>query len=173
MTSPASDLDATLRDRRFCPSRFPKTDHAVDLVREMTTRVEDHERRTGRRQRQRRSQDQQTFEMIISAVASDVAHRATTEPGGWISISMSKKILGRPGRYSSPVLGKTLPYIVKVMAQPDVAILELVKGHQGVFGKARLSTMRAGSFLADLVRSRDIGPEDFGRRSGEEVIVLK
>lgn len=100
-------------------------------------------------------------------------HRAVTEPEGWIAVSLSKAILGRAGRYSASALGKTLPDVLERLAAPGLALLELVKGHQRVFGPARQSTMRATPALLRRVEAAGIDLDDLGRETSDEVIILK
>jgi hypothetical protein len=141
------------------------------VVAEIIRQIEAAEQRVGSRQRRRRADDQRTFEETVSAVVCDLTHRALTEPGGWLSVSLSNRVLGRAGRYGSRVFGKTLPDLLGTMA--NKGFLELVKGHQGHFGGARFSTMRAGIVLLDRIKDRELGLDDLGRTGGEEVIILK
>lgn len=171
-TAAAPENDAERpRDRRFTPYRYATSDRARSVVVEVIRAIEQHEAKVNARQRRRRADDQRTFEATVEAVVCDLIHRARSEHGGWLSVSLSNRFLGRAHRYSPPVFSKTFPALLGAMAQ--IGILELEKGHQGPFGEPRLSTMRAGSALLQRVNSAGLELEDLGRRSGEEVIILK
>src|SRR5437763_182511 len=132
ITPEAVGTEEESRDRRFCPSRFARSARAKTVVADIIRHIEEDERRVGSRQRRRRPDDQRTFEETVSAVVCDLTHRALTEPGGWLSVPLSNRVLGRAGRYGSRVFGKTLPDLLGVMA--NQGFLELIKGHQGLFG---------------------------------------
>jgi len=59
------------------------------------------------------------------------------------------------------------------MATTELALLELVKGHQGQFGKARLTTIRAGQSLVRRLQGSDMSLDDLRQETDGEVIILK
>ena len=173
--APSSFMDSALpaslgqapatRDRPFNPFRCPRTDRAKTLVVDVVRELERFEDSTGARRRKRRAEDQVTLQRTVSAIVCDLAHRALTDPGGRVAVPLSKSVLGRAGRYNAPALGKTLPIILERMAAPQPALLELVKGHQGHFGPARQSTMRAAPALVRRIEEEDLSLEDLGREA--------
>jgi len=168
------DSDAPApRDRPFNAFRCPKSDAAGGLVATAVADLEGFEARTAARRRKRRADDQLTFEATVATILTDLVHRDLTEPGGWVAVPLSKAILGRAGRYRAPALGKTLPATLERMAAPELALVELVKGHQGHFGPARQTTMRAGQGLLRRIEAMDLSLADLGRQNSDEVVILK
>ena len=125
------------------------------------------------RQRHRRPQDQERFEAVVTAITCDLIHRQLTVPGAWVAVSLSKTKLGHRSRYSHPAIGKTLPDILERLATPEMAFVELCKGHQGFFDEARQTTIRAGRRLLTRIKDGGLRCGDFRQCPDEEVIILK
>ena len=163
------------RDRPFNPFRAPKSDKVKKVIAEFVRYIQNYERHYGLRRRKRKARDQETFEAIVSAVICDVVHRELGHPGSWIAVPLSKQLLGKKSRYSSPVLASTLPAVLECLAALELAYIEIRKGQQGFFNDGRQTTIRASRYLKPYI----YGPEctiDFGdltRLPVEEVIILK
>jgi hypothetical protein len=170
-TSPA--IDATPRDRPFTPWRCPRSERADALVADVLNQLQNFESHRKLRRRKRRAQDQVTFEAAISAIVCDLVHRKLEQPAGWLAISLSKAVLGLAPRYQAATIGKTLPDLLKRLAAPEMAFLEVVKGRRGYFNNGRQTTIRAGSRLVSRICSLELSPDDFGTDNSEEVIILK
>ena len=99
LAAPSDDTSAELRDRPFDGWRCPGSDRARSLITEITTALLEHETAGGLRQRKRRADDLRTFEATVSAIVCDLIHRHLTEPGKWLSVSLSNAVLGRSSRY--------------------------------------------------------------------------
>lgn len=173
-----SDPDATPQaqptdDRPFNPFRAPKTAKAQDIVADVQGQLQSYERENSLRQRQRKPADQQTFEATVAAVVCDLMHRSVIKPTGWVSVSLSNRDLGRASRYRAAAMNKTLSDILKRLAEPELALVEMEIGHQGYFGPARRTVMKAGSVLLTRLRDDGIGLDDLTQSMGQEVVILK
>lgn len=160
-------------DRPFNPFRAPKTVQAQTIVADVLGQLQCFERVKGLRQRQRKPTDQQTLETTVAAVVCDLIHRFITKPDGWVSVSLSNQDLGRASRYRATAMNKTLPTVIKRLAEPEMAFVEMEIGHQGYFGPARRTVMKAGSRLLTRLHDHGIGLDDLTQSTGQEVIILK
>ncbi len=160
-------------DRPFNPFRAPQAVKAHAIVADVLGQLQSYERRMGLRQRQRKPADQQTFEDTVAAVVCDLMHRFITKPTGWVSVSLSNQDLGRASRYRAAAMNKTLPDILKRLAEPEMAFVEMEIGHQGFFGPARRTVMKAGSQVLTRLHDHGIGLDDLTQSTGQEVIILK
>lgn len=160
-------------DRPFNPFRAPKTAKAHAIVADLLGQLQSYERRKGLRQRQRKPADQQTFEDTVAAVVCDLMHRFITKPTGWVSVSLSNQDLGRASRYRAAAMNKTLPDILKRLAEPEMAFVEMEIGHQGFFGPARRTVIKAGSRLLTRLHDYGITLDDLTQSTGQELIILK
>lgn len=156
------------RDRPFKPERRARTDAAKRLVGRVVERLEGFEREQGLRLRARRPSDQKTFCATVEAVVCEALHRHFTAPGGWIAVTLSKRVLARKDRYRSTVLGKQLP---DVLAR--LSMLELLEVRKGAWSERRQSTVRAAPSLIDLARQSGIALADVIRETPREIILLR
>src|SRR5579863_5987269 len=94
VTSTASQAaEAVSRDRPFNPWRVPKTDAAKALVGDVINQLQHFEVHLKLRKRKRKAADQVTFEAAVGALVCDLVHRDLGEPGGWLSLALSKEVL--------------------------------------------------------------------------------
>jgi len=141
------------------------------LVADVIHLLQTYEAETGIRRRKRRPNDQATFEVTVAAVICDLTHRHFTT-GGKLSVPLSKQVLGRAGRYQSPVFSETLPALLDLMVK--VGLLVLDKGRAGAFGAGRRTTIEAGQRLLAMVTEHDVTVCDLMRDNTDaEVIILK
>jgi hypothetical protein len=82
ITRETSETEEKTRDRRFCPTRHPRSPRATAVVAEIIQQIEQHEARNGLRRRRRRPDDQKTFEETVTAVVADLIHREPPSPAG-------------------------------------------------------------------------------------------
>lgn len=160
-------------DRPFNPFRAAKTAKAQAIVADVLRQLQNYERHRGLRQRQRKATDQQTFETTVAALVCDLLHRFITKPTGWVSVSLSNQDLGRASRYRAAAMSKTLPTIIKRLAEPELAFVEMEIGHQGYFGPARRTVIKAGPRLLTRLHDHGIDLNDLTQSMGQEVIILK
>lgn len=175
---PKFDHDATPQeqptdDRPFNPFRVPKTAKAQGIVADVLKQLQNYERHKGLRQRQRKPTDQRTFEATVAALVCDLMHRFITKPTGWVSVSLSNQDLGRASRYRAAAMNKTLPTIIKRLAKPEMAFIDMEIGYQGYFGPARRTVIKAGPRLLTRLHDHGIGLDDLTQSTGQEVIILK
>jgi hypothetical protein len=122
------------RDRQFDDWRRPKTDRSKAIVTEVIRELLNYETRKKLRKNARRQADQATFELTVSALVSDLMHRAITSPQERLMVPMSNKVLGRKWRYHSPVYNQSIPAIIDHLASPELRWLTFEKGYQNPFG---------------------------------------
>lgn len=173
MTDSTAEKVDSLRDMRFNPFLRPASEGAKKVIAEFVATVERYESQEGLRKRKRKARDQRIFELTISAVLSNAMLAHLIDPEMWVAVSLSKDQLGRRSRYGSPVLTKTLPDILRRLAAEKVWVVELEVGHLGYFSQPRLTTFRAGPFLASRVMEYDLSPKDIQASTDQEVIILK
>jgi hypothetical protein len=125
------------------------------------------------RKYRRSAERQQLFEAIIESLVCDAMHHEIEEPGWGVTVTQSRRLLGRKDRYGSAVLSETLPEIIERLTATEW--LTFSKGHLGYEGiaKKRRSTIGAGPRLLEAIERDEVRLEDFTRRPGEEVIILK
>ncbi len=161
------------RDRRFDPWRRAASPAAQAIVDDVRAQLENFEKHAGLRRRKRRPTDQRIFEQSVAAIVCDMMHRELTAPGGAVAISLSNQVLGRRGRYGSPVLSKVLPDLLARMAAPEMEWLSLTKGQRGFFGEGRLTTIKPTMRILARMRDAGITLADLGRNDSDETIILK
>jgi hypothetical protein len=106
---------------------------------------------------------------------ADVAYEHLMDPERKVSITLSKRKLGNEGRYGSVVLNNTYPKIIKLLAAPELGLVEMSFGckfdweGEGV----KQSTIRADHELVKLVAEYQLSILDFRVVNASEVIILK
>ena len=170
------ETEPVIKDRPINPFRIPRSENAKKVVSEVIRQILELEERRELRKRKRREADQKTFEGIVTAVACDLIHRDITEPDGWVSLSLSKQLLGKKTRYASPIMSDTLPIILGRMADPELGFISMEKGYQGyreVWGPAQQTRIRADVKLLVLESDYKVELEDLKIGGTGEVIILK
>lgn len=169
-------------DRFFDAFRDASTSQAKAVVSDIVQQLQGYEQYYELRKRDRKLKDQKIFEETVTAVCCDLVHAHLTHPDIHISISLSNQKLGRKSRYRSPAEGKTLPYIIKLMAAEEMAFLEIEKGLKPLYFEdeagwhkvqGKRSTIKAEKKLISRIESNELGYDDLGRSESEELIVLK
>jgi len=131
------------------------------------------------RKRPRRADDLTVFEGAVDSLLSH-ASREHIRGGGPVRLSLDKRVLGKRGRYVSPLYSKQLPRILELLSLPEMAFLKVTKGV-----RARPSTnpftgereviqqtrFEAGPRLVS--RLEGVTVADFDVRPGQEVVLLK
>jgi hypothetical protein len=171
--APEAEDEVAPRDAWFDPWRRPGTSKAAAIVEDVQRQLENYERHFALRKRRRRAADQRIFDDSVAAVVCNLIHRELVVPDGKLAISLSNQLLGRAGRYGSPVMSKVLPDLLERMATPDMAWLSLSKGQRGYFGTGRVTTIQAAPRLVSRLSDSGVQFEDLKRVNGDEVIVLK
>ncbi len=162
-----------LLDRGFNPWRMPRAEKAWTVIKDVLNQLQNFERYYSLRRRRRKQADQQIFEDTVAAVASDLMYHHILGHGEGVFITRSNQILGRRSRYRPSAYGKTLPDILDRMTAPEMAFVELAIGHEGHFGPAKRTTIRAGEKLISRIVTFGLRLKDFIVSPDQEVIQLK
>lgn len=157
------------RDRHFSGFLVSGSEQMDELVREVTGKVD----AAMPRKRARRMDDQQRFEAQVEALVCEAMYRDLEAPERWVTIPRAKAKLGQKSRYRSPVLRESITDVLDALSGPAVGFLEQRKGEPAAFARGPQTTFRASAELLAQAYRLGIGWDDFDRREGEEVIVLK
>ncbi len=169
----AGEDDVAQRDAWFDPWRRPGSSKAKEIVADVQRQMENYETYFALRKRRRRPADQEIFQESVAAVVCNLVYRELTVPGGNLAVSLSNQLLGRAGRYGSPVMSKVFPDLLERMSSPEMAWLKLKKGQLGYFRTGRVTTIKAAGRLLQRMNDFGIQFEDLKRINGDEVIILK
>lgn len=161
------------RERRFNAYRYAQTPAAKQLIRHALEALTQLEARSPVKRNKRRPRDQQTYELTVEAILSDLAYDCLIERGCGVFITRSKQLLSRASRYRPRVWSKALPDIVDALADQSVGLVVQQLGWNVKDKGGKATVLRTGSALIDLIRSLDLELEDFGERPAEEIIILK
>jgi hypothetical protein len=124
-----------------------------------------------KRTRPRRAHDLVVFKGAIEALMCHAA-REYLRGAGPVRLSLSKDILGKGGRYVSPLYTKQLPHILKVLSRPELAFLQITEHVAPTpFAPGKQTRIAAGPRL--ISRLAEIDVDDIDRRPGQEVVLLK
>jgi hypothetical protein len=168
------DDESAPRDPFLYPFRTARAINAVSVVAEVLRRLDAYEAANRRRQRRRRPADQAAYERAVQALTCDLMHRHLVAPCESLAVSLSKQRLGRKSRYAGPTDTTILPDLLRLMAAPELRLVELQIGQQGhAFKRGRRTTIQAGSELARLVECAGVTVRDLGEDLNQEVIILK
>lgn len=157
------------RDRHFNGFLVSGSEQMDELVREVTGKVD----AAMSRKRVRRMDDQQRFEAQVEALVCEAIYRELDAPENWVTIPRAKAKLGQKSRYRSPVLRESITTVLDALSSPAVGLLEQRKGEPSKSARGPQTTFRVSAELLALAFRQGIGWDDFGRRQGEELIVLK
>ncbi|AOK51700.1 hypothetical protein WT15_20560 [Burkholderia stagnalis] len=126
-----------------------------------------------KRQRARKAVDQQMFEAQVESLICEAIYRDLEGADQWTTIPRAKEKLGRKSRYRAPPVRESIRGVLDCLSSPDVGLLEQRKGEPSKYERGQQTTFRASEKLLDQVSHLGIGWDDFDRREGEEVIILK
>lgn len=146
--------DSAPRDRAFDPSRIPARPEIHQLIAEVLLQLEGSEDR--RRKRTRSAQV--VHERAVSALVCDLAHRHLAEPGGWLTVELTKALLS-PSRRRAPFMTERFADLVKEIA--TCGLVEMQLGDQHPLG--RRTTIRASVTLQRRMGELGVDFDCFGR----------
>ncbi|OZB62906.1 MAG: hypothetical protein B7X39_20755, partial [Lysobacterales bacterium 14-68-21] len=146
--------DSAPRDRAFDPSRIPVRPEIHQLIAEVLLQLEGSEDR--RRKRTRSAQV--IHEHAASALVCDLAHRHLAEPGGWLTVELTKALLS-PTRRRAPFMTERFADLVKQMAACGLVEMQLGDQHQ----LGRRTTIRASVALQRRMDELRVDFDGFGR----------
>lgn len=162
------------KDRAFSPFRLPKTKVLTSILEEVTGQLLKYEEVFSTRTRMRKAEDDKAFRRIISAVLCDLTHNQLTSPKRPIYITLSNRILGKKSRYTSPIMSKTLPNVIKLLNAPEMNFLLMDKGSRGFTSATnKRTTITSGDRLLSRIADHKITLDDLAEDHTQETIVLK
>ncbi|WP_340161317.1 hypothetical protein [uncultured Hoeflea sp.] len=167
------DRDDDERERRFNPYRYAQEPAAKQLIGNALECLAQLEAQSGIKRNKRRPHDQQTYELTVDAILSDLAYDRLIERGCGVFITRSKQLLSRSNRYRPRVWTKMLPDIVDALADQRVGLVVQELGWQSKDRGSKASVLRAGRALIDAIKLLDLDLTDFGERPADETIILK
>ncbi|MER9225090.1 hypothetical protein NKI39_05450 [Mesorhizobium sp. M0664] len=160
------------RDSPFNAYRFAASENSKAIIVEAIGLLLNCEAHFGLRTNKRRDRDQQTFDLTVDAVLSDLMHHQVAEHPGDIYVTRSNRVLGTKSRYRPRAYSKMFRHILDLMAKPEMAYLEQHIAAP-VEGAARASVIRLGTRLLDRIAEQGVGIEDLDEYPHGETIVLK
>lgn len=174
-TAPRGDDDhddEEERDRRFNAYRYASSPETQKVVREAIDLVLSYEAHFKLRKNKRRAKDQTVFDLTVDAVLSDLMrHEALGYPQA-IYVSRSNKVLGTKSRYRPAVYSKQFPYILDLLAKPEMGYIRQEVA-QAIEGHRTSTVILPGDRLLDRMAEHDIDETDLDEHPHSEVIILK
>ena len=167
------DRDDDERERRFNPYRYAREPAAKQLIGNALESLAQLEAQSGIKRNKRRLRDQQTYELTVDAILSDLAYDYLIERGCGVFITRSKQLLSRASIYRPRVWNKMLPEIVDALADQRIGLVVQELGWQSKDRGSKASVLRAGRALIDDIKTLDVDFTDFGERPADETIILK
>ncbi|WP_423370161.1 hypothetical protein [Burkholderia sp. LMG 32019] len=158
------------RDRHFSGFMVSGSGPMRELVQAITSEVD---AAMPKRQRARKAVDQQMFEAQVESLVCEAIHRERGCPEQWTTIPRAKGKLGKKSRYRSPVMRESIRDVLDGLSSPSVGLLEQCKGAPSKHARSPQTTFRASDKLLAQASRLSMSWDDFDRREGGEVIVLK
>jgi len=154
---------------QFNQWRAADSDALLLLVNDVTKQVLTAESILSPRTRARRPQDAETFRMTVESIVCDVLYRHLVNKAP-VSMPRSKRVLARKSRYGSRVLGEQLPKILDLLSTRELSFLVQEVGQ---YVGRQPTLVSPGPRLLTRMAAAGITSGDFGRRDGEELVVLR
>ncbi len=154
---------------QFNAWRSADSDALVGLVDEVMKQALRAESILSPRTRARRPHDAETFRLTVEAVVCDALYRHAVN-GSPVSIPRNKRTLARKSRYGSRVLGKQLPKILDLLSSRE---LSFITQDVGQYIGQQPTLISPGPRLLTRATALGLTSVDFGRREGEELVVLR
>lgn len=164
-----------IRERPFNPWRRARSSAAKELIQAVRGELLDIEAQEAPRKRARRADDQASFDQQVEALVSDLAYEHLTGSEEAIAVTRSKRIFCQADRYRAPVLTKTLPHVLDLLAAGANPLIEHRLGGINPFSKIarRQTTIQVSSALGTRIDRLGLEPSDFCLRVGGESIILR
>lgn len=158
------------RDRRFSPYRIPYTAEAEAVVAEVLTQVRKYELKAGLRKRGRRQSAHDNLMAALTALVSDLMHRAVTSEKFAGRIHLSRRTArARKTRYQAAFEGKPVIEAIDLLCTLDLAKLVV----RGQYVTGLQSAYIAGPKLITQIEDTKIQPESLALKDDEEIVILK
>ena len=161
------------RDRPFNAYRFASSDNAKDIVAEAIKLLLNYEAHFELRMNKRRAKDQETFNLTVDAVLSDLMNHHLVEYPTDIYVTRSNQVLGTKSRYRPRAYSKMFPYILDLLDKPELDYVAQEIGNQSEEGPSRATVIRLGPQLLRRIDEQGVGLDDLDEHPHSETIVLK
>ena len=150
------DENVEERDHRFNAYRFAASENARAIVAEVIRLLLNYEAHFGLKKNKRRAADQETFNLTVDAILSDLMHHHLTEQGGGLYVTRSNGTLGVKSRYRPAPYNKMFPYILDLMEKPEMGFVvqDIAPPLKGL---SRSTVIRPGALLLSRIDEHDIG----------------
>lgn len=168
----APDDEEEERDRPFNAHRYAASENAKAITTEVIGLLLNCEAYFGLKKNKRRAKDQETFDLTVDAILSDLMHHHLAEREGKIYVTRSNRVLGTKSRYRPRAYSKMFPYILDLMAKPEMGFVVQDVAH-AVEGLSLSTVIRPGAPLLSRIDQHEIGLDDFDEHPHGETIILK
>lgn len=164
---PALETTQRVPDTFLDPWRFARSCSAQKLVQWAYGLIAQHEASLPARGKARKAADLIRWRQMIEAVVCALAlFVLAPPPTGWLVMPLGKGHDLKP-RYKRPTQGKPLARLQDYLQ--DIGLAAVIKGKK----KGTATTIAPTQLLADHVRAAMLQPDDFGRRTDRELVVLR
>lgn len=160
------------RDRPFNAYRFAASDNAKGIVAEAIKLVLNYEERFLLAKNKRRDVDQQTFDLTVDAILSDLMHHHLVEYPLDIYVRRSNRVLGTKSRYRPRAYSKVFPRILDLLARPELGYVCQDKAAP-IPGASRSTVIGPGPTLLSRMDENEIDVDDLDEHPHGETIILK
>lgn len=162
------------RDRFFEPWRVTVSLKMNQLLNGIEYALTTHEILTKPRKRARKGDTQVNFSEAVSALVCDLTHCVLTGHTDGVVLTRSRSYLTAKSRYKPSFIGKTLPDILDLMADPKLNFIgQEIGTREAGAKKGNLTKIWPGPTLEQLIVEHDIHLEDIRYRPPTECIILK
>lgn len=161
------------KDKFFSLSKTARTDVTQRLINEVTAEIDAYEARCAVRRRKRKAEDKLVFDRTVSAIMCNLVHAVLTEDSRGMAIPRSNRTLGQRGRYTPPAQSRQIPYVLDLLANPELRWLRQELGEKNPFARNQLTLVWPIERVAEAIAKYNIDLSDIGRDLQEEVIILK
>lgn len=160
------------RDRPFNAYRFASADNAKGIVAEAIRLLLNYEDRFGLTRNKRRVADQETFDLTVDAILSDLMHHHLVEYPLDIYVTRSNRVLGTRSRYRPRAYSKVFPRILDLLAKSELGYVRQDKAAP-IPGASKSTVIRPGPTLLSRMDGGDIATDDLDEHPHGETIILK
>ncbi|MER8399920.1 hypothetical protein [Mesorhizobium sp. M1348] len=166
------DDEDDVRDRRFNAYRFASAENTKCIVAEATRLLLNYEHRSGLTRNKRRAADQETFDLTVDAILSDLMHHHLVDHSEGIYVTRSNRVLGTKSRYRPRAYSKVFPRILDLLAKPELGYVRQDKAAP-IAGASKSTVIRPGPTLLSRMDDGDVDTDDLDEHPHSETIILK
>ncbi|MER9776282.1 hypothetical protein [Mesorhizobium sp. M0220] len=167
-----SDHEDDERDRPFNAYRFASSDATKGIVGEAIRLLLNYEQRSGLTRNKRRAADQETFDLTVDAILSDLMHHHLVDYPGGIYVTRSNRWLGTKSRYRARPYSKVFPRILDLLAKPELGYVRQDIAAP-IPGASKSTVILPGPTLLARMDDGDVDTDDLDEHPHSETVVLK